>query len=256
MYLPHHLKTKLFYTWAFVCCGLLFTESSSAQSATSSPAKLISIKLDLQEAQIIDQLMQQIELSTQEVPIYLAIYKPLEQITAGKTRTSKQQVVLKLTGEDTKNLILFLQRANIPSLGAKQVDIILKKVQKSLPKDDAMAKPATDKAAKKVDKIGVRLSALEIALLQQMLGQIEITISELSPFLDVYLPIEQANEAYVKAPINKDIVLDLPSLGPKNLLIFLERITLTGKQAKIAYGLIDKLQQVLAASASAPHLEQ
>lgn len=150
--------------------------------------KMISIKLTFQEAKILNQLMQQVELATQEVEPYLAIWEPLETLT-DTTQEPGKEVVLKLPEGAPQNLLLFMQRTNILGMGAQQMDKILKKVEKSLPKEEKASLKAKKEAAQEVI---VYLTSLEIQLIQQMLDQIEINTAEVEPFLAIYTPLEQA----------------------------------------------------------------
>lgn len=235
-------KSILLFAWIILCTCLNFeptqAKTKSKTDSLKTQEKLIDIRLDAQEAQIVLQLMQKIELSTQELTTYLDICKKLEQITTHQHEPPKK-VVLSLSTENAKNLILFIQRASIPSLGAKQVDAILKKIQNSLTKEQPK-----NKAANKSDRtLDLQLSITEIQVLLQMLDQIDIAIVEVEPFLEAYLPIEQGIKQDRKA--KQEVTIKLPDIGPKNLLIFLERTTVAGTHAKDAYSVIDKLQHAI-----------
>lgn len=209
--------------------------------------KPVSVRLTLQEVQILRQVLEQIELGTQEVGPFLEITKPIDQLLetttlASGVEPSAKRVVLRLPLEAANNLLIFIQRANIPALGAKQIDTILKKVENRLSK----SKAKEGISDKKVQLVTLTLTPLEARLTQHMLDQIEIAVSEVVPFLDIYLPLEQGN---TKAADNqKDITLKLPTIAPRNLLLFLGRTNITGQQAKVVYGIIEKLQRLVANS--------
>jgi len=231
-----------------------FTLLASFVGATPPAPKPVLIRLTLQEAQIVQQVLGQIELATQEVEPYLAISKPLDQLvtttsTQGVDKANKQ-VVLRLPLEATNNLLLFLERANIPALGAKQIDKILKKIEKSLPKGRG-APPA---GTKKPNLITLHLNQAEARLTQQLLDQIDISVAEVAPFLAIYLPLEQET-ANLQDP-SKDVVLKLPEISPRNLLLFLERTRIMGQQAKIIHAIVEKLQQEMDAQATAHHIDK
>ncbi|MEM7055267.1 MAG: hypothetical protein AAF392_00010 [Bacteroidota bacterium] len=90
----------------------------------------------------------------------------------------------------------------------------------------------------------LQLTVPEAQLTQQMLTQIELSISEIEPFLAIYMPLEQANST-VQDP-TQEVTLKLPETAPKNLLIFIERTTISGNQAKQTYAIIDKLKSSIA----------
>lgn len=233
---------------------LISLSSFSLPVAGSPPPKPVAMKLTLQEVQVIQQVLQQIDLATQEVESYLAICKPLDQLldttpTQGVVPAEKK-VILRLPLEATNNLLLFMQRANIPALGAKQIDKIFKKIEKSLPKGTL----PTPSATKKVDEVTLHLTQVEAHLTQQMLDQIGIAVSEVEPFLAIYLPLEQGNshaKEMSQENKEKEVILKLPEIAPRNLLLFLERTQITGQQAKIVYGIVEKLQRLMASIAAA-----
>jgi hypothetical protein len=238
-----------------IISSLLISLSSFSLPEAGSPApKPVVMKLTLQEVQIIQQVLQQIDLATQEVEPYLAICKPLEQLldttlTQGVDPAEKK-VILRLPLEATNNLLLFMQRANVPALGAKQINKILRKIEQSLPKGTLPVPAAT----KKVNEINLHLTQAEARLTQQMLDQIEIAVSEVEPFLAIYLPLEQGNshaKEMSQEHKEKEVVLKLPEIAPRNLLLFLERTRITGQQAKIVYGIVEKLQRLMASIAAA-----
>ncbi|MEM7055268.1 MAG: hypothetical protein AAF392_00015 [Bacteroidota bacterium] len=109
-----------------------------ASSIQAKSTRTINIKLTFQEVQIMRQIMQQIELGTQEVEPYLEIYTLLEELTASEKEPT-QELLLRLPERAPENLLLFMQRATILGVGAKQIDMILKKIEKSLPKDTPLA---------------------------------------------------------------------------------------------------------------------
>lgn len=216
----------------------------------SAPIKPVSVQLTLQEVQILRQVLEQIELATQEVNSFLEITKPMDQVLETTTlapgvEPSTKKVVLRLTTEAANNLLIFIQRANIPALGAKQIDRILKKVANRLPKD----KEKEETPAQAVQQVTLTLTPVEARLAQHLLDQIEIAVSEVVPFLDIYLPLEQGN---TKMGNQQDITLQLTTIAPRNLLLFLGRTSIKGQQAKIVQGIIEKLQQ-LVASVSMSH---
>lgn len=150
-------------------------------------------------------------------------------------------MVLRLPLEAANNLLIFIQRANIPALGAKQINSILKKIENRLPKRKGKKEVAKDK--KEEQQVTLTLTALEARFIQHMLDQIEITVSEVIPFLDIYLPLEQGNSKVYDN--QQDIMLKLPTIAPRNLLLFLGRTHITGQQAKVVHGVIEKLQQLV-----------
>eukprot|EP01132_Coremiostelium_polycephalum_P001037 gene1037-1315_t len=205
--------------------------------------KPLQVRMTLQEAQILRQLLDQIELGTDELPPFLEITKPLDQLvattvlSAGVSATEKQ-VILRLPLSATHNLRLFIQRAHLPSLGAKQVEGILQKIEKSLPKGED--KKTND--GSKPDSLLLIFSPLEGRLLQHLLGQIEISVAEVSAFLTLYIPLEQQVSL---GEGEKEIIMKVPEVAGGNLLVFLERARITGQQAKTVYSIIEKVQNSL-----------
>ncbi|OJW70763.1 MAG: hypothetical protein BGO68_03390 [Candidatus Amoebophilus sp. 36-38] len=233
---------------------ILLASFSFVETAPPAAPKPVLIKLTLQEAEIVQQILARIELATQEVEPYLAISKPLDQLltttpTQGVDKASKQ-VILRLPLEATNNLLLFLERANIPALGAKQIEKILKKIEKSLPKGNGTS-PAT---TKKPNLITLHLTQLEAQLTQQLLDQIDISVSEVEPFLSIYVPLEQ--ESANVQDTSKDVVVKLPEIAPRNLLLFLERTRIVGQQAKIVHTIVEKLHQMMATLAAANNTDK
>lgn len=224
---------------------LVLSTAFSLLEPAIAPSKPVFIKLTLQEAQIIQQILEQIELTIQEVAPYLAIVNPLDQLLATTLtqEPSKQdkQLILRLTLEATNNLLLFLQRANIPALGAKQIDNILKGIEKSLP---TRGYPAPN-AAQKPALVTLHLTQVEATILQQLLAQIAISIPEVEPFLLIYIPLEQ--EILHIEGTDKDVIVTLPEVALGNLSLFLERARITGQQAKIVYSILEKLQRLATA---------
>ncbi len=229
---------------AMLSMCLMLSSFTLAEQAASKP---VSVPLTLQEVQILGQVLEQIDLATQEVGPFLEITKPINQLLETTTlapgvEPSAKRVVLRLPLEAANNLLIFIQRANIPALGAKQIDTILKKVERRLPK----SKEKEAKPDKRAQQVTLTLTPLEARLTQRMLDQIEIAVSEVVPFLDIYIPLEQG---IAKAADNQqDIVLKLPTIAPRNLLLFLGRTNITGQQAKVVYGIIEKLQPLVANS--------
>ncbi len=205
-------------------------------SLQAEPAKTAAIKLTFQEAQIVSQLLQQVELGTHEVDPYLEIYSTLE-LLIDSPQMPDEEVLLNLPERGVRNLLLFLERANIPAMGAKQISKILQKVQKSLSKDIRPAKKP--KGAPK--RVVLPLTNLEAQFIQKMLDQIELSISEIKTFLALYTPLEQASNTGQDAA--KEIMIKLPATGPQNLLLFLQRTTLAGSQAKIIHTILEKVQR-------------
>lgn len=208
--------------------------------------KQLNIRLNLQEVQILRQILHQIELATQEINPFLEITKQIDQLLETTNlgpgvEASAKRVVLRLTEEAASNLIIFLQRANIPSEGAKQMNTILKKIEKSLPKEK-IAKSKKETKEKKAQTISLALTPLEARITQYLLEQIEIAIAETTPFLDIYIPLEKSNKNTTDD--QQDIVLQLPLVAPKNLLLFLQRASITGQHAKAVYGIMEKLKQL------------
>ena len=197
--------------------------------------------MTFQEARIVHQLMQQVELGTQEVEPYLDIYTSLEQVVENM-QASDKAVTLKLSETGPQNLLLFMQRVTIPGIGAEQINEIIKKVQKELPKEAKAA--AKTKAAPK--KVTLQLTGSEIQLVQKMLDQIDLSIAEVEPFLAIYTPIAQANDP--DKDLDSEFTLKLPATGPQNLLLFMQRATLSGSQAKRVYTITDKIQHLVTLS--------
>jgi len=198
------------------------------------------IKMSLQEAQIIQQLLQQVEVGTQEVDSFLEIYTPLEQIT-DMAQAPAEEVTLKLPKKGPQNLLLFMQRATIPGGGAKQVEAIIKKVKKHLPKDSPFKKSPKAEAKSAV----LQLTRQEAQLVQQIMDQIELAIPEIDPFLAIYMPIEQMLDTSQEADPTKETTLRLPIKAPQNLLLFMRRASIPGSQAKQIHKIIDKLQHAI-----------
>jgi len=219
----------------------------SAFAAKGAPAapKPALIRMSLEEAVILQQLLQQIELATQEVAPFLEITTPLGQVieTEKETTDKDKKVLLRLPLEAAGNLLLFTQRANIPAMGAKQVNAILNKVQNSLPKGSSKK---MDQSSKK-EPVSLMLTSIEANFVQNMLEQIELNIAEIDPFLEIYLPLEKNNATNIRLEQTKNVVLKLPEFAPRNLLLFLERIRLVGQQAKIAASVIQKLAKIMTA---------
>lgn len=207
-----------------------------------APSKPVFIKLTLQEAQIIKQILEQIELTPHEVASYLEIVNPLEQLLANTLiqEPSKQdkQLILRLTLEATNNLLLFLQRANIPSLDAKQIGKILKGIEKSLP----VGGYPTPNVAKKPALVTLHLTQVEATTLHRLLAQVAISIPEVEPFLIIFLPLEE-EILHIKGT-NKDVIIALPEVALGNLSLFLERARIIGQQAKIVYSMLEKLHRL------------
>lgn len=221
---------------------LLSTFSLGQPVAPAS--KPVLLRITLKEAEVIQQILGQIELATQEVELYLAIAKPMEQLlatTPAEPNNPDKQIILRLSLEATNNLLLFLQRANIPSLGAKQIDEILKKIEKSLPKSASPLSKATIKPV----LVTLHLTQIEAKLTQHLLDQIDISVSEADPFLVIYIPLEQ--QSLRVEGTNKDVIIKLPEIAPRNLLLFLERTHIIGQQAKIVYSVLEKLQRLIEA---------
>jgi len=215
-----------------------------AEPKATLEIKPILIRISLQEAHIIRQLMQQIELATQEVAPYLEIIKPLDQlIETSQGEDKDKKVILRLPIEAVSNLLLFMQRANIPALGARQIDEILKKIQKSLPKGLL----DTTGTSKKMDQVTLNLTPLEASFIQNMLERIDIGVEEIEPFLAIFLPLEKSNAANLNAENPKDVNLKLPTIAPRNLLLFLERMRISGQQAKLLHVIIEKLKSIIEA---------
>lgn len=233
---------KLISRSIFLLVYTVLLSTFSLGQPVAPASKPILIRITLKEAEIIQQILGQIELATQEVELYLAITKPMEQLlatTPAESNKPDKQIILRLSLEATNNLLLFLQRANIPSLWAKQIDQILTKIEKSLPKG---ASPLS-KVTTKPTLVTLHLNQIEARLTQQLLDQIDISVSEVDPFLVIYVPLEQEN-LHVEGT-NKNVIIKLPEIAPRNLLLFLERTHITGQQAKIVYSVLQKLQRLI-----------
>lgn len=238
---------------AFLLVYTILLSTFSLGQPVAPTSKSVLIRITLKEAEVIQQILGQIELATQEVELYLAIAKPMEQLlitTPAESNNPERQVILRLSLEATNNLLLFLQRANIPSLGAKQINEILKKIEKSLPKGTSPLSKVTTKPI----LVTLHLTQAEARLTQHLLDHIDISVSEVDPFLVIYLPLEQ--ESLHVEGTNKDLIIKLPEIAPRNLLLFLERTHIIGQQAKIVYSVIKKLERLIEAVVAAHNNKQ
>ena len=220
-----------------------FVEAIPTKVPIPRPAQ---IRLTLQQLEITKQILQQIELATQEVGPYLEIMKPLEQLSTttnvGSDKGSvEKRVILRLPIEATSNLLLFMQRANIPALGAQEINKIVNIIQKSLPKGNS-----SEEVTERYNQVSLSLNTIESRFLQQLLEQIEIAVSEVEPFLDIYLPLQDVNKkSDATLNLEKEQVIKLSVIAPKNLLLFLERTRITGQQARLVHNILEKLKQLL-----------
>ena len=199
----------------------------------------LTLKVTLQEVMILQQLLQQIELSTEEIPSFLAIQNPLEQLIAQqqKATPSQEKVRLKLPAQSAHDLLVFMQRITIKGGGAKQVNALIEQVQKLLPKHSPFRAPPPAST----QNVSFPLIAEEALLLQQLLLQIKVGIPEITAFLALYNPLEKA---LTKLEDAGELVLKLPEQGPQNLLIFMQRFELVGSQVSLVQGIIERLQQL------------
>ena len=222
--------------WALTL--LLISAAMPVLAAKNPPEP--TLKITFQEAVILKKLLQQVELSTEEASAFLAIQDPLEQVIAqqGEGASGEDKVTLTLTAQDAHTLLVFMQRMLIKGSGAKQVDSIMKKVEKLLPKDA----PLREQAPQASQKVKCSLTPQEGALLQKQLLRIQIAIPELPAFLALYNPLEQS---LAKAKEGEALVLQLPKQGPQNLLIFMQRFEIVGSQAKQVQHIVERLEQLL-----------
>ena len=222
---------KFFLCFSLFCFGIAPLQAKDAST--------IRLPITLQEAVIIQQLLQQIALSTEEIDPLLAIQNPLDQLVARQPEGTepRQRISLRLPVQSTQDLLIFLQRVTIKGGGAKQVNTIITKVQKRLPKDS----PFREEKQAASQKVSFSLTVQEASLLQQLLLQIEVDIPEVSAFLAVYNPLEKALSS---GEPDREIVLKLPEQGPKNLLIFMQRFNIVGSQVKTVQALRERLRKL------------
>lgn len=234
---PHTLSPRL---RSFVLTLLMLCASVPSLAAKSASG--VHLKVTLQEVVILKTLLEQIELSTEEVSAFLAIQTPLEQAITqqGEGARADRQVKLKLPAGSAHDLLLFMERMSLRGGGAKQVSGIMKKVEKLLPKDS----PLRDKTPVAPAKVQFSLTPQEALLLVRQLQRIQVGASELTAFLGLYTPLEKVLSKAKGAP---ELAIKLPEQGPQNLLVFMQRFEIVGSQAPIVQGLIGRLNQLLEA---------
>ncbi len=221
--------------WVLTLCLMSAAMPLLAAKNSTEP----SLKVTLQEAVILQTLLQQVELSKEEASSFLAIQAPLEQVIAqqGEGASGEQKITLKLTEQNAQDLLVFMQRMLIKGSGAKQVDSIRKKVEKLLPK----GAPLREQAPQSSQKVQFSLTPQESLLLQQQLLRIQVAIPELTAFLALYNPLEQG---LAKAKDAGELVLQLPKQGPQNLLVFMQRFEIVGSQAQLVQHIVERLEQL------------
>lgn len=221
----------------FVLTAALLTISLPVAEAKSSSHT--TLKVSLQEAVILKTLLEQIDLTAEEVSAFLAIQNPLEALIAqqGEEATAEQALSLKLPPGSAHDLLLFMERMSLRAGGAKQVHEIMKKVEKLLPKDS----PLRDKTPAAPRKVPFALTPDEGQLLQQMLLRIQVASPELTAFLEIYEPLERL---VAKAQEGGELVLKLSEQGPRNLLVFMQRFEIAGSQAKTVWQISQRLEQL------------
>lgn len=225
---------------SFVLTLLMLCASVSSLEAKSTSG--VRLKVTLQEVIILKTLLEQIELSTEEVSAFLAIQTPLEQLIAqqGEGARADQSLRLNLPAGSARDLLLFMERMSLRGGGAKQVNGIMKKVEKLLPKDS----PLRDRTPASPAKVQFSLTPQEALLLVRQLQRIQVGAPELTAFLGLYAPLEKVLS---KAQDARELSIKLPEQGPQNLLVFMQRFELVGSQAPLVQGLIERLNQLLEA---------
>lgn len=219
--------------------AILMLMASSPVSLAKRPSDL-TLAITLQEAVILKTLMEQIDLGSDEIGSFLAIQTPLEQLIAqqGEGVSAQQKLGLKLTGESLRDIRIFMERISIKGGGAKQVNGIMKKVEKLLPKGS----PFRAQAPAAPLKVLFSLTLQEALFLLQHLQRIRVTSPELAAFLVLY---ESLEKALASAKEGSELSIKLPEQGPQNLLIFMQRFELVGSQARLVQGMIARLEALL-----------
>ena len=198
-----------------------------------------SLEVTLEEATLIHLLLEQVELSMDEMPSFLSLQAPFEQLVANSAASSSGQelVSLALSEANVNDLLVFMQRMSLRGLGARQVSGIIKKVTALLPPEA----PRRHQAPLGPSKVQLSLSLEEALLLEKKLHSVQISVPEVPIFLSVYEPL---SHALSQEEAQEALVLRLPQEGIEGLRSFMERFELMGHQVKLIQGLQARLSQL------------
>jgi len=221
--------------WTSLLC--LWWHTPVLQANNEKP---VSVVMTLQEAIILQQLLQQVEVNTQEMSTFLALQKPIDRLIERQPEDVgiDKKIKLVLPPQGPQDLLIFLQRVTIRGAGTQQVNALTKKIQRRLPKDSPLqpAKPTKDK------QITFPMTAQEARLFLQLLQQIDIGVPEMKAFLALSLPMEQALKG-VEDP-HVELLLKWPLQAPQNLLVFMQRFSIVGGQVQSIHNVMERLQQL------------
>lgn len=227
---------------------LIFNYGGVMAKSKNAP-DVFDLSVTINQVAIIDQVLKQAEINTQEINAFLEVSTPFEDLLNMqdlKSADGDSVVTLSMSKQSIARLLIFLERATINSAAAKEVSIIVDKIQSLLPKDLA---PVNKDSKKDNDVTKIPFTYQQVNLLIRLLSQIDISVSEVKYYLDAYTPFELALSNKDKDKTLKDEVLVTMSVeAPNNLLILLQRVPLNGAQASIVNAIITKLNEVTKAA--------